>query len=307
MRVKWAKTAWLLSVFACVIPDGALAYCRATTIPPDDGCACPSEGLPLYWDEQEQPVYYALNENGFPGVSERALRKVLARSFAHWTDVSCEDEPVLFSVAQLAETTAMTQGRTMAGPNLNVIAHLSAQEFLAQGKDPHAFALTTTANHETTGEIVDADIVFNGGLGPFVICPDEGCKDDEVDIENVVTHEMGHFLGLAHSPVEDATMECEAKTGELKLRSLEADDEAGICAIYGPLAVEERAEALHPEHVQAGCGCRLGGHGTRTPAAHAGWLGLASVLLLWRRRLLARGTARSPTRAQQPSGRRRHS
>jgi len=128
---------------------------------------------------------------------------------------------------------------------------------------------------------------FNGGLGPFVICPDSGCIDRSVDFENVATHEIGHFLGLAHSEEEDATMACTAPRDELRKRSLEEDDRAGICAAYGQFAVSERKDALNTRNPPAGCGCRIGHAAEDTGARAVGSLGLlvASVApVLLRRR-----------------------
>jgi MYXO-CTERM domain-containing protein len=188
----------------------------------------------------------------------------------------------VLSLKQLAETTAASKQYVSGGPNLNVIAQLSAQEFLAAKGDRHALALTTTTVVEGTGEIIDADTVFNAGLGPFAVCPDDGCPEGSVDIENVATHEFGHFLGLAHSDDDEATMACRANRDELKKRSLDADDEAGICSIYAEPAIEERDEALHARSVHTGCGCRI--DDTRgTANAPLGFVGLAALLTLRRR------------------------
>jgi hypothetical protein len=52
------------------------------------------------------------------------------------------------------------------------------------------------------------------------------------DLESALTHEAGHALGLAHSDDPNATMFSTTLPGETSLRTLEADDEAGICAVY---------------------------------------------------------------------------
>ncbi|MBI4606097.1 MAG: IPT/TIG domain-containing protein [Planctomycetes bacterium] len=55
----------------------------------------------------------------------------------------------------------------------------------------------------------------------------------ELDIGGVATHELGHALGLDHTPVSEATMFASASGRALHLRTLAADDRQGIESIYG--------------------------------------------------------------------------
>ena len=53
------------------------------------------------------------------------------------------------------------------------------------------------------------------------------------DIQGIATHELGHALGLDHSNVPDATMLGAVIGSGVTMRSLAADDEAGVQALYG--------------------------------------------------------------------------
>ncbi len=181
--------------------------------------------------------------------------------------------------------------------------------------DRNIVALTTVIHDPDTGRIYDADIEVNGwdgqGAGDPITPPSPGiprqhgwwftCGDPAglpacatygerdcafIDLQNTMTHEAGHFLGLAH-PCEGArctvqpelrpyTMYPSTGPGETEKRTLHADDVAGLCAIYP-------AEG-------GGCGCGAGS-GPGTLALLAAGLGLGLVV---RRRRVGPVDDRSP-------------
>ncbi|GKV12815.1 hypothetical protein SLEP1_g23912 [Rubroshorea leprosula] len=53
-----------------------------------------------------------------------------------------------------------------------------------------------------------------------------------IDLESVAVHEIGHLLGLAHSPVKEAVMYPSLKPREKKV-DLAVDDIEGVQALYG--------------------------------------------------------------------------
>ena len=128
---------------------------------------------------------------------------------------------------------------------------------------PEALAVTSVFAGKTSGIIQDADIEVNTEnfiWGDLATQPANG----EQDLQNALTHEMGHFIGLDHNcfapgigadgqplvrqidntgmPVPDcanapalvrqATMFNSADLGDLTKRTLEADDRLGVCDIY---------------------------------------------------------------------------
>jgi len=80
------------------------------------------------------------------------------------------------------------------------------------------------------GKLIEVDLVlhetprlaFSTAPGP-----------DEMDLQGVAVHELGHFFGLDHTPVPRATMNARwPPTGDLSWRTLEPDDQEGITALY---------------------------------------------------------------------------
>ncbi|MEW6072934.1 MAG: matrixin family metalloprotease [Planctomycetota bacterium] len=58
-------------------------------------------------------------------------------------------------------------------------------------------------------------------------------NDGSWDIQGIHTHEYGHALGLGHTTVSGSTMYASASPPATSLRSIEADDIAGVQYIYG--------------------------------------------------------------------------
>jgi hypothetical protein len=168
--------------------------------------------------------------------------------------------------------------------------------------DRFIVALTSVLYEPGTGRIVNADIEVNGWNGvsgpplsggasgpangwyftcdrPASQCTtygEAGCF--YIDLQNTLTHEAGHFIGLSHPCGDPGLPSCASSTGfaettmfpqttpgDVAKRSLSADDVAGIRAIY-------------PDG--GGCGCGSGGAGA----------GLAALLAVvaWRPRRRAR-------------------
>ena len=95
---------------------------------------------------------------------------------------------------------------------------------------PGVLGLTTLTYNTCDGTIVDGDIEINGGEFLFSVSGDP--EANEMDLENTVTHEVGHLLGLDHSQQVGATMFFNSPEGETEKRSPEQDDWWGLCCLY---------------------------------------------------------------------------
>ena len=101
-----------------------------------------------------------------------------------------------------------------------------------------------TADGPDYAEIVEVDIILNDDYEwetNSMECPDGTVRD----VRSIITHEIGHALGLGH--VQDGSAcptmndgvtacgdDCETDTENLGMRSLHDDDEDGLKEIYGP-------------------------------------------------------------------------
>ncbi|MEZ4819416.1 MAG: matrixin family metalloprotease [Bdellovibrionota bacterium] len=107
--------------------------------------------------------------------------------------------------------------------------------------NPPASALAVTISTYTNpNTIVDSDIFFNAQNFQWAVINSD-LEYNQYDIENVLTHEIGHFLGLDHTsedsseheaPYVDATMFFASRPGEVFRRTLEQQDILGIQHLY---------------------------------------------------------------------------
>jgi hypothetical protein len=96
-------------------------------------------------------------------------------------------------------------------------------------------AIATTYWWSSGSRIIDADIVFwDGGFQFFT--GSTGCANGFY-IEDIAAHEFGHFLGLGHSTVASATMYPSVSSCATGNRTLDADDIAGVEALYPPASI----------------------------------------------------------------------
>jgi hypothetical protein len=91
-------------------------------------------------------------------------------------------------------------------------------------------AIATTYWWSSGSRIIDADIVFWDGAFQF-FAGSSGCSGGFY-IEDIAAHEFGHALGLGHSTVTSATMYPSVSSCATGNRTLDADDIAGVRALY---------------------------------------------------------------------------
>lgn len=157
-----------------------------------------------------------------------------------------------------------------------------------------ALGYTSSTHNRKNGEVFDADVELNLAK----IANETAPADYALVLSKIVTHEAGHFLGLAHSEDGEAVMYASYGAMDLVTRELNQDDIDGICALYPPdgslqcseagyvaagLNQEECDEAALAADAPAQEGCSFSG--VRTQGSSWGWLaGGTALVLLGRRR-----------------------
>lgn len=292
------KAAAIAALVMLSIAGQAHAWCRMTTssAQPTPDQPCITEGVPLEWNRR--CMEYALDARGSKDLTLEQVSEIVGMSFDAWLSIDCpEGGKPGFEVRETNDYAVCdrAQYNTEDG-NVNTIAF--ATDWEAREYDPAAYALTTVWHNTRTGEIYDADIEINEQRGTYGVCPPiDGCSDGTVDLQNVMTHEAGHFFGLGHTqPVHSfAVMHAVSPPGEVGKRIPRTDDVEGFCAIYPPGSLPE-ACSFAPRH-GLDLNCEDGGCGCSTPGAggdpHGWWL-LAGLLIVgaWRARRTGRATSR---------------
>jgi hypothetical protein len=167
------------------------------------------------------PVSYWISEKGSPRISNGSDMAAIQSSFRTWESISTAS--IAFSYK--GTTPAATVGRD----GQNVVTFTDNSAPLGSSVIAATFSFFKTENGQLLFD--ESDIAFNPSLDFST-----SAETDKFDIQSVLTHEIGHLLGLDHSAMVSSVMVPFGVPGQLDQRVLSYDDIAGVMEIYPNLS-----------------------------------------------------------------------
>ena len=267
-----------------------------------DENGCLMTGPLLHW--ASSCVSFDVQRSGSPlrGITYQEAHSAIISGFTQWLNADCGDGHVpAITISDYGPVECRTAEYNQDSPNANILMFRDDDWPYANAID--TLALTTLIFNADNGEIYDADIEVNTFQSPPApetpvqwVTSDGGGGDSEgqgIDFPSVITHEIGHFLGLSHSNAFGSTMQPSYQPGDSSLASIEQDDVDGVCAALPPDR-KTTSNSCDPRHGFA-TACALESTCQLTPG-NPGALGSALVALLGLSSTLLRRRSRPSTR-----------
>ena len=161
-----------------------------------------------------QQVEYYINPANGDGIPDANAIAAIRAAATAWTDQSTASI-LLYYMGTTTGSTATVNGKN--------------EVFFRNASKDSAVA-TTYWWSDSSNRMVEADVVIWDAS--FTLVTDSSGCSGGIFLQDVMTHEFGHALGIGHSSVASATMYPTISYCSTAMRSLDADDIAGVETLY---------------------------------------------------------------------------
>jgi len=270
-------------------------------------------GAPFYWAVETIPIAAYPNDFTQSTMTTDQVENAVSSAAAAWSasENTCTYLTLLTSFSTGATPVAGNDGHNSVIFRSDSWCQLGSDHVTCEATyDASALAVTTDWANTKTGQIYDADIEVNLIDFQWADVVEDPMLGGDMDLQNALTHEMGHLIGLDHTcynaltataprpldntgqpvpdcvgasaQVQETTMYPSATPGDIEKRTLAPDDIDGLCTIY---SIDDPPPPPGST-VSGGCeGCATAGHPTGGLAALAAG---AALIAARRRRQAAR-------------------
>ena len=170
------------------------------------------------------PVHFVYNSTGAEKITDGTDIKAITNSFDTWSNISTAKTK--FVVTAGVGQTDMTNA--VAGDGINLVSFVDNEYDWPEGVLAYASKTTQMDEGGVNGKITDADIIVNPAFKDVLIgtsgLAGEVGTSGFYDIQSIITHEIGHTLGLLHSGLTRSTMFFWMNKQSIGKRTLESDD-----------------------------------------------------------------------------------
>ena len=174
-----------------------------------------SSGLNPRW--ASMPVPYWINEKGSPNIPNGSEFSAIQSSFQTWQNIQTANIQFAYK--------GTTNVGTVGVDGMNVVTFTDTTVPLGSSTIAATFSFFKNQNGELLFE--ETDVAFNPAMDFST-----SAESNKFDVQSVLTHEIGHVLGLDHSGLVSSVMVPFGVASQLDQRTLTYDDIAGVMEIY---------------------------------------------------------------------------
>jgi len=218
----------------------AVAYCRTMSCElgetdknpcPRDQHQCVTEGHPLHWPSS--CLDYSVQVNGSPRSQLDAdqVRTFVDQAFGAWKAARCPGGgSPRFEVQFNGYVSCDRHDVDCDDVSKNANVVMFHDSGWLEGADH--IGVTIPTGGKESGLVIDTDVEINSQDYSFA---SDRSGTMSTSLMYVLTHELGHFLGLAHSEVAGSVMRPQNyQSLPFSPNLISADDAAAICAAFPP-------------------------------------------------------------------------